>query len=215
MRRAGDDIGRRGIEIVEFGERVDRPLDALARPEQTPCQQAGPVIEATRAVLSRDRRCGGRRRRGAVRNDDDLLGIDVESGQESLSSGVGHDDDDVWPSHMLVRAPIAVSGWDRSRRCVRSARSARRCRPSGRARIRRRCPRRCRTRAGRSRHRSRSVPRCRPRLRVGEPSPRCSTTNGSSSAERCVPQRTTSTVGSVSDQAGAQRRRECRDPARR
>ena len=135
----------------------------------------------------------GRRRRRAVRDHRDPVGVDVEVLDEASTGVLGHDDDgvggvaDALEHQPLVRRRVARA------RCGRRRRTARRAPRARRARRRRRGRRRCRTRAARSPRRR----RLSASTAASDPSRRRSpveaTTSGSSTSS-ASPQRTTSTV---------------------
>ena len=148
-RRRGTTDGAAGRRA---GHRVDRPLDALARPEQAPRQQARPLA---------GRSLGGRRRRsGGVAAPCGMTttfgGVDVEALDRA---GAGRCRSSRRRRRRRRTTRSSTNRWCArrvgGRPCGRRRSTARRARRGRRAPRRRRRRRRCRTRAGRSRRRSR------------------------------------------------------------
>ena len=100
----GHDVVGSGVEVGEQIERLDRPLDALARPEQAPGEQA-------RRLSRRALRPGDRVRSWcccAVRDHRDLARVDVEAGDQTVVRGLGHHDHHVGgATHRLEHTPLA------------------------------------------------------------------------------------------------------------
>ena len=69
MRGAGDEVRRARVHIGQQTHRVDGPLDALARTEQSPCQQTQPVARRSLAPPLRVRPLASSRREGSPRPD--------------------------------------------------------------------------------------------------------------------------------------------------
>ena len=103
VRRPGDDVRRTWSHVGQAGDGLDRPLDALARPEQTPREQAGGPVGWSFG----GRRGVGEWRRRAVRDDVDLRGVDVEAFDQSDAGALGHHDDGVGGvAHPLEHEPL-------------------------------------------------------------------------------------------------------------
>ena len=129
---------------------VDRPLDALAGPEQTPGQQArrSPATASARGPDWQVDRGGVAAPWGMTIT---LSASTSNPAEQAAAGGLGHHDDDVGERARPARAPSAGAASARSRRCGRQHdRHVDDRRQDSSDRSRRRCRRRCRIRVGRS-----------------------------------------------------------------
>jgi hypothetical protein len=90
MGPAGHRVARLRVDVLQPGQRPQRPLDALARTEQPPGQQVRPVV-----AVARRAGVAGR----AVRDDRDLGGVHPVAADQALTGGVGHGDHRVGGGH--------------------------------------------------------------------------------------------------------------------
>ena len=85
MGLAGDHVLRFGTQVAEPAHRLDPPLDALARPDQSPGQHDRPRGAVGGVGPARDVR-------GAVRDHLHLARVDAIAGDEPVARGAGHGD---------------------------------------------------------------------------------------------------------------------------
>ena len=97
----GHRVGRRRVEVLQLGERPQRPLDALAGAEQTPGQQVWVrrPLDGWAGVIV-----------GAVGDDGDLGGIHRVPDEQPISGGIGHRDHRGGRCHDLLQQRLLRGG---------------------------------------------------------------------------------------------------------
>ena len=102
VRRPGDEVLGEGFHAAELGQRVDGPLDALARPEQPPGQQLRPAAP-------RGGGPDGLGRRRTVGDDVHLGRVDAEPVDQPVPAAARHDHDGTGgPAQVGEHAPLPL-----------------------------------------------------------------------------------------------------------
>ena len=119
MRLARDDVDGLRPDVADHGQCVNGPLDAFTGTEQSPGEEAWPLLGILKSH--------GVRHGRAVRDDRDLSRVDDETGAQTNPSGLGHHHDGVggandrFEHRTLVRRRVFQDGvGDDDRRSVDS-----------------------------------------------------------------------------------------------